>query len=142
MTARSPRHFSLTGRIIVTVLTAQLVLTAALTLMAVLYARYELRSAFDATLRGRATATLALVRYDEGAPPGLLFDASLLPASSDLVRRDLFEIRGPEGQLIARTGGPAAIPAQVVNGSAELADFALRGRGLPGGCPAQRGRAR
>ena len=61
----------------------QLLLTAALTAASVLYARVELRRAFDAALEGRATSTLALVRYTESDPPDLLFDPSLLPPSSD-----------------------------------------------------------
>src|SRR5262245_50957279 len=126
--ARPMKRLSLTGRIIATVLTAQLLLTAGLTLLAVLYARYELRNAFDATLRGRATATLALVRYDEADPPGLLFDASLLPPPSDLVRRDVFEIRSADGKLIARSNGSADLPPEILASPGSFTDFTLRGR--------------
>jgi len=122
------KRFSLTKRVLATVLIGQLLLTAGLTLLSVLFARAELRSAFDSTLQGRATATLALVRYNESQPPGLLFDSSLLPPSSDLVHRDLFEIRGSGGELIARTEGAPRIPANVANGGGVFADFALRGR--------------
>ena len=122
------KPFSITRRIIVTVLVGQLLLTAGLTLAAVLYARAELGSAFDSTLRGRATATLALVRYSESQPPGLLFDASLLPPPSDLVHRDVFEIRDSGGNLIARSQGSAEIPGEATQGPGAFADFTLRGR--------------
>ena len=128
MKGPSVPFFSLTRRIIATVLIGQIVLTAALTLMAVLYARYELRGAFDATLRGRATATLALVRYTESPPYGLRFDSSLLPPSSVFAQRGLFEIRGSDGQLIARTEGAPVIPGEVMRSTAMFSDFALGDR--------------
>ena len=79
-------RFSLTGRLIAVVVGCQLLLTAVLTLMAVVYGHAELREAFDSALDGRATSVLALVRYDENDPPGLLFDSSLLPRSPRLRR--------------------------------------------------------
>src|ERR1700735_905882 len=87
------KRFSLSSRIIGTVILCQLLLTAALTAASVLYARVELRRAFDAALEGRAISTLALVRYTESVPPDLLFDPTLLPPSSDSVQKDLFVIR-------------------------------------------------
>ena len=70
------RPFSLAGRIIARVIICQLVLTAALTTVAVLYARREVDLGFDAALNGWAINTLAAVRYTETKPPDLLFDPS------------------------------------------------------------------
>ena len=95
-------RFSLTGRLIAVVVGCQLLLTAVLTLMAVVYGHAELREAFDSALEARATSVLALVRYDENDPPGLLFDSSLLPRSSRLRRRD-------GGKRGASSGGHDAI---------------------------------
>ena len=104
------KRVSLNSRIIGTVIACQLLLTAALTAASVLYARTESGRAFDAALAGRATSTLALVRYTESDPPDLLFDPSLLPPSSDALQKDLFEIRKTNGQLVARSNGSAAGP--------------------------------
>ncbi len=62
------KTFSLTRRIIISVVTCQLLLTLGLILVAVLYAREQLRGTFDAGLDGDARAALALVRYTEMKP--------------------------------------------------------------------------
>ncbi len=90
----------------------QLLLTAVLTVTAVFYGRVELRRAFDAGLEGDATSTLALVRYDENTPPGLLFDSSLLPRSPGNRHQDVFEIRGSDGHVVARSGKEGTIPME------------------------------
>ena len=117
------RPFSLAGRIIARVIICQLVLTAALTAVAVLYARRELGRGFDAALNGWAVNTLAAVRYTETESPDLLFDPSLLPPSSNPRHPDLFEIRRSNGDLLAQSGGP--IPAEF--GPNTFADFAVNG---------------
>jgi signal transduction histidine kinase len=118
------RHFSLTGRIIATVIGCQLLLITGLTVAAVVYGRAQLRKAFDAALEGRAMSTLALVRYSEDHPPALMFDMELLPPSSDPMHQDLFEIRRSNGQILAQSEGfpPGAEPA-----ADRYADFALAG---------------
>src|SRR5690349_20144211 len=117
------RPFSLAGRIIARVIICQLVLTAALTAVAVLYARRELGRGFDAALNGWAVNTLAAVRYTETESPDLLFDPSLLPPSSNPRHPDLFETRRSNGDLLAQSGGP--IPAEF--GPNTFADFAVNG---------------
>jgi signal transduction histidine kinase len=116
--------FSLAGRIIASVIVCQLVLTAALAGVAVLYARRELGRGFDAALNGWAVNTLAAVRYTETDVPDLLFDPSLIPAPSNPKHPDLFEIRRSNGDLLARSGGP--IPAEFEPSSA-FANFELNG---------------
>ena len=108
------KPFSLAGRIIARVIICQLVLTAALTTVALVYARREVALGFDAALNGRAINTLAAVRYTETKPPDLLFDPSLLPAPSSRMHPDLFEIRRSDGSLLARssTSLPADLKAE------------------------------
>lgn len=120
----SRRPFSLAGRIIARVIICQLVLTAALTTVAVLYARKELNHGFDAALNGWAINTLAAVRYTETKAPDLLFDPSLLPPSADPAHPDLFEIRKANGDLLARSATP--LPAQP-DGAGTFIDFVLNG---------------
>jgi signal transduction histidine kinase len=106
------------------VIICQLVLTAALTTVAVLYARRELGQGFDAALNGWAANTLAAVRYTDTDIPELLFDPSLIPPSSDPRHPDLFEIRRSNGELLARSAGP--LPVELRPGST-FANFVLNG---------------
>jgi signal transduction histidine kinase len=120
----SRRPFSLAGRIIAGVIICQLVLTAALSTVAVLYARRELGRGFDAALNGWAANTLAAVRYTDTDIPNLLFDPSLIPPSSSRRHPDLFEIRRSNGELLARSGGP--LPVDLEPGGT-FANFVLNG---------------
>ncbi len=118
------RSFSLASRIIARVIFCQLVLTAAISTVAVFYARRELNRGFDATLNGWAANTLAAVRYTDMEVPDLLFDPSLIPTSSNRRHPDLFEIRRSNGDLLARSGAP--IPAEFEQGR-PFANFVLSG---------------
>jgi len=95
------KRFSLTWRIILSVLACQLLLAAGLALTAVRAARRELFTAFDASLQGRAMSALALVRYSEDKPPTLIFDAALLPPPLDARHHDLYEILTSDGRVLA-----------------------------------------
>jgi signal transduction histidine kinase len=121
---RESGPFSLTRRIIASVIVCQLVLTAALATVAVLYARRELARGFDAALSGWAANTLAAVRYTDTDIPNLLFDPSLIPPSSNARHPDLFEIRKSDGELLARSGEP--FPVDVEQGST-FKNFVLNG---------------
>ena len=106
---REMKSLSIMRRIILAVVVCQFLLTAGVTAVAVLYARRQLRAAFDVALEGRAAGTLALVRYTESDPPGLLFDSSLLPRSSDPRHRDIFEIRAADNHWVAQSDGAEGI---------------------------------
>ncbi len=116
------KPFSLAGRIIARVIICQLVLTAALTTVALVYARREVALGFDAALNGRAINTLAAVRYTETRPPDLLFDPSLLPVPSSRMHPDLFEIRRSDGSLLARSS--TSLPEEF-KADGEFSDFRL-----------------
>lgn len=122
---RRARPFSLTGRIIAGVIICQLVLTAAVTIVAMLYARRELGRGFDAALNGWAVNTLAAVRYTDTAVPDLLFDPVLIPESSNVRHPDLFEIRRSNGEVLARSGG--LLPVKLEQGNSTFTNFALGG---------------
>jgi signal transduction histidine kinase len=121
------KSFSLTRRIIATVVTCQLVLAIGLTLVAVMYARSELMGAFDTALEGKALSALALVQFTEPKPHDLTFDASLLPPPSDPVHQDQYEIRSQDGQLIARSAGWDVVPSEVSESQRRHADFRVAG---------------
>jgi signal transduction histidine kinase len=121
------RSFSLTNRLIAAVVACQLLLTAGLVTVAILYARSELRGTFDAALEGRAMSALALVRYDEDEPHVLRFDADRLPPSQDPPNHDLYEIRGADGQLIAASNGWESLSRLAPQSSGRYADFQFSG---------------
>lgn len=107
------KTFSLTRRIIAYVVTCQVLLTIGLSLVAVLYAREQLRGTFNTALDGDARGALALVRYTETKPYVLMFDANLMQPSPDPAHKDLYEIRGQDGHLIARSGEWQIVPPEV-----------------------------
>jgi signal transduction histidine kinase len=121
------KSFSLTRRIIATVVTCQLLLAVGLILVAVIYARSELKRAFDATLEGKAMSALALVQYTEPKPHVLAFDATLLPPPSDPAHRDQYEIRSSGGRLIARSSGWQSVPPIMAQVDRRYGDFTLSG---------------
>jgi signal transduction histidine kinase len=117
------KQFSLTGRILATVIACQLLLVGGLTAVAVVFARDELGRAFDAALEERATSTLALVRYSETDPPVLVFDPELLPPSEN-ANKDLFEIRKMDGQVLAHSEPSPPIDLSATD---RYMDFPLNG---------------
>jgi signal transduction histidine kinase len=98
-----------------------------LSLVAVLYAREQLRGTFNTALDGDARVALALVRYTETKPYLLMFDANLMPPSPDPAHKDLYEIRGQDGHLIARSGGWQFVPPEVAQSKETYVDFTLNG---------------
>jgi signal transduction histidine kinase len=126
-TRSTMKSFSLTRRLIATVVTCQLLLAIGLTLVAVMYARTELMGAFDTALEGKAMSALALVQLTEPKPHVLTFDATLLPPPSDPAHRDQYEIRASDGRLIARSDGWEGVPVEVSKSERRHADFQLAG---------------
>ena len=126
-TPTAAKTFSLTRRIIAYVVTCQLLLTIGLSLVAVLYAREQLRGTFNTALDGDARGTLALVRYTESKPYVLMFDAKLLPTPSDPVHKDVYEILGQDGKLIAQSSGWQFVPPEVTQSNEPYVDFNLNG---------------
>ncbi len=97
------RKHSITRRLIVSVVVAQLVLTTAVVGLATYLTNWQLRKAFDAGLHGRAMAVAALVRFSEDDPPKLIFDERLMPPPLDREHEDLYDIVSSEGKVIAKS---------------------------------------
>jgi len=121
------KTFSLTKRIIAAVVTCQVLLAVGLALVAVLYARQQLRGTFDTALSGDAISALAGARYTETEPPVLMYDDSYLPAPANPVQKNLFEIRGADGRLIVRSPGWDRVPSEVAQSSDRYVDFTFSG---------------
>ena len=117
------KTFSLTRRIIAAVVTSQVLLTIGLALVAVGYARAQLRGTFDTALEGDAMSTLAVVRYTETRPNILFFDSALSPSPRNTIHRALFEIRGADGRLIVRSPGWSEIPPELGHSNDRFVDF-------------------
>ena len=82
---------------------SQLVLAVGLAFVALYFTRRQLREAFDWQLRGRAMTIAALVRYSEEEHPKLIFEDDLVPPPLEKQHADLYEVRGPDGRLIAQS---------------------------------------
>jgi hypothetical protein len=71
------RSFSIKRRIIVAVVSAELILVGCLLLLASYMIRSNAVRSFDAALYGRAMSLTALIRYSEGPHPELQFDSAV-----------------------------------------------------------------
>jgi signal transduction histidine kinase len=121
------KSFSLTRRIIAAVVTCQLLLTIGLVAVAVLFARAQLRASFNRALEGDAMSTLAMVRYRDRRPHILIFRPVFLPPPQDPDHPNLFEIRGGDGRLLARSPGWDAVPPAVAQSGEKFLDFSHGG---------------
>ena len=121
------KTFSLTRRIIAAVVTCQVLLALGLALVAILYAREQLRGTFDTALTGDAMSTLALVRYTETEPPVLEYDESFQPPPANPAQKNLFEIRGADGRVIVRSPGWDHVPPDVAESTEKFVDFNFSG---------------
>ena len=97
------KKLSITRRLIVSIVITQLVLTAAVILLATYLMRWQLRNAFESALHGRAMSIAALVRFSEDEHPRLMFDSTLLPPPIDRGQHDLFEIVSSDGRVIGKS---------------------------------------
>src|SRR5207302_9040135 len=105
------KRFSLTGRLIATVVGTQLLLAIGLVLIGIRYSHHELMSAFDVNLQGRARSVAALVYYPPNNAPGLLFDADEAPASVDPAHPDIYQVSSPRRNFEVHTAdfGPLVL---------------------------------
>jgi len=117
------KTFSLTARIIIAVVVCQLVLAVGVPVATVFYVRGQYRDTIDTALQGRAMSTLAAVRYSETEPPGLLFDAALVPPSSDRTYPDFYEVVSSDGQVLAKSPGLQSVPADVTGSTDQFTSF-------------------
>lgn len=97
------KRLSITRHLIVSVLLTQLVLTGAVVSLATYLTKWQLHSAFDSELHGRAMSVAALVRFSEDQRPRLIFDSTLVPPPLDRERHDMYEIVGSDGRVIGQS---------------------------------------
>jgi signal transduction histidine kinase len=90
------KPYSLTRRLVVTVLLVELVLAAAATGLTLLYERQQNLRAFDLMLQGRADSVLGAVQDSEDANDDVMLDAKAL----DLPHGDLYEVRDLSGRVV------------------------------------------
>jgi signal transduction histidine kinase len=93
------KTYSLSRRLIVTVLLVETLLALCTTAVALLYVRHQQMRAFDMMLRGRADSLLGAVQDAEDAADSVM----LSPKSIDLERGDLYQVREPSGQIVGQS---------------------------------------
>ena len=90
------KPYSLTRRLVVTVLLVELLLAAAATGLALFYERQQNLHSFDLMLRGRADSLLGAVQDAEDANDNVMLD----PKALDLPQGDLYEVRDEGGRVV------------------------------------------
>jgi signal transduction histidine kinase len=122
------RPYSLTRRLISTVLLLELALALCTTAATLLYEQRQRLRSFDVMLRGRADSLLGAVRDAEDAGDNVM----LYPNAIDLQRDDLWEVREPSGRVVAHssTWNPSVEPA--IEASGRSNDFRSGGRSYRG----------
>ncbi len=123
------KPYSLTRRLIFTVLALELVLALCTTGAALLYERHQHLRTFDIMLRGRADSLLGAVQDAEDEADNVLID----PQALDLERQDLWEVSEPSGRVLGRSSRWNAARESDFGGNTRGRDFTLRGtqyRGL------------
>lgn len=103
------KTYSITRRIVAVVLLSELVLTGAMSVAAVLYARHQQLLSFEVMLRGRADSVFGAVG-DAGDKEDTL---ALDTYSLDLPKNDVYEVRQDHGPLLGRSNNWTGIPANL-----------------------------
>lgn len=99
------KKLSLTKRLITTLVACQIILAVSILVVAIVFSRYYLQSAFDVNLEGRALSVAALVYYPDNKSPGLLFDASKIPPSEHVIHKDIYLVKSDHGGFEAHKEG-------------------------------------
>lgn len=92
------KPYSLSRRLIVTVLLVETLLALCTTGVALLYERRQHFRTFDVMLRGRADSLLGAVQDAEDQADNVM----LAPKSIDLRRDDLYQVREPSGRVLGQ----------------------------------------
>lgn len=93
------KKYSITRRLVVTILLAQLVLTGFVTGAELLYLREQHLRTFDIMLRGRADMVFGAVQDANDPSDNVLLDTSAI----DVPERDVYEVREESGKVIGRS---------------------------------------
>jgi signal transduction histidine kinase len=93
------KAYSLSRRLIVTVLLVETVLALCTTGMALVYERHQHMRTFDVMLRGRADSLLGAVQDAEDEADNVM----LTPKAIDLQHDDLYQVREPSGRVLGQS---------------------------------------
>jgi signal transduction histidine kinase len=122
------KAYSITRRLVATVLLMELVLVGCATGASLLYERHQHLRAFDVMLRGRADSVMGAVQDEEDKADNAVLASSTL----DLPSGDLYEVREETGKLLGRSGNWQGPEASGVNSSKSNWKLALRHRDYRG----------
>jgi signal transduction histidine kinase len=93
------KTYSLSRRLIVTILLIETLLAVCTTGMALLYVRHQQMRTFDVMLRGRADSLLGAVQDAEDEADNVM----LAPNSIDLRHDDLYQVCEPSGRVVGQS---------------------------------------
>ncbi len=117
------KPYSLTRRLVVTVLLVELLLAAAATGLALLYERQQNLHSFDLMLRGRADSLLGAVQDAEDANDNVMLN----PKALDLPQGDLYEVRDESGRIVGSSPNWNAEVERKVGERGKAHNFSLSG---------------
>jgi signal transduction histidine kinase len=118
------KPYSLTRRLVVTVLLVELLLAAAATGLALLYERQQNLHSFDLMLRGRADSLLGAVQDAEDPNDNVMLD----PKALDLPQGDLYEVRDESGRVVGSSLNWKNEVEQNLADRAKARNFRLNGK--------------
>jgi signal transduction histidine kinase len=119
------KPYSITRRLVTTVLLVELLLTGCETGVALYYERNQQFRAFDVMLHGRADSVFAAVQDAEDAEDNVVLQASSL----DLPPSDLYEVRDESsGRIIGHSSNWMGVPNSESETGKPIHDFQANGR--------------
>jgi signal transduction histidine kinase len=124
---KAMKRFSLRNRLILIVASSQILLTIGLVLVGSSLSRRSIQRAFDVYLEGRAQSIAAIVYYPDDGRPGLLFNASKVPPSSQHGRQEVFLVKSDHGDFEEYTSGLNPHDFDGIPSGARFWNFRLRG---------------
>lgn len=117
--------YSITRRLIATVLLVEFVSAICVTGLAMVYEKHAHFTSFDVMLRGRADSLLGAVQDAGDEQDNVMLDGTGL----DVPRRDIFEVRDADNRLLGRSpnwDGPT--PADLASRSGDFLRLSVKGR--------------
>lgn len=121
------KKFSLKRRLILAVVSSQVLLAIGLVLVGTSFSRHSIRRAFDVYLEGRAQTIAAIVYYPDDGRPGLLFNNAKVPPPSQHGHAEVFVVRSDHGDFERCTPGFDPHVFDGIPPGASFWDFRMRG---------------
>jgi signal transduction histidine kinase len=115
------KPYSLTRRLVIIMLSVELLLTAGATGLALFYEREENLRTFDVMLRGRADSLLGAVQDTENAADDMMLE----PEALDLHHGDFYEVREVTGKTVGQSSPWNAEVEKAIGDSGSARSFRL-----------------